>query len=177
MQVCVSLQTDNHANTSPLSFLQAGCPSCCPTNSVKALKAKALCFFVTQWRKTTQTTAAETVQKVDSETQLHTGPREFLPSRPSWLQIHMELAPSDPNSPQLTCRLPGNMDHQSPTWTTIGTMRDSIQGGSSYSLKQYSLMTDKSHLHAQCMTLQEAQLLQTAIADGLCDVLCQLKFC
>ena len=25
----------------PLSFLQAGCPSCCPTNSVKALKAKS----------------------------------------------------------------------------------------------------------------------------------------
>jgi len=39
MQVCTSLQTDNHANTSPLSFLQAGCPSCRPTNSVKALKA------------------------------------------------------------------------------------------------------------------------------------------
>jgi len=27
MQVCTSLQTDNHANTSLLSFLQAGCPS------------------------------------------------------------------------------------------------------------------------------------------------------
>ena len=39
MQVCTSLQTDNHASTPPLSFLQAGCPSCCPTNSVKALKA------------------------------------------------------------------------------------------------------------------------------------------
>jgi len=39
MQVCTSLQTDNHANTPPLSFLQAGCPSCHPTNSVKALKA------------------------------------------------------------------------------------------------------------------------------------------
>jgi len=39
MQVCTLLQTDNHANTSPLSFLQAGCPSCRPTNSVKALKA------------------------------------------------------------------------------------------------------------------------------------------
>jgi len=39
MQVCTSLQTDNHANTSPLSFLQAGCPSCRPTNSIKALKA------------------------------------------------------------------------------------------------------------------------------------------
>jgi len=27
---------DNHANIPPLSFLQAGCPSCCPMNSVKA---------------------------------------------------------------------------------------------------------------------------------------------
>ena len=39
MQVCTSLQTDNHASTPPLSFLQAGCPSCHPTSSVKALKA------------------------------------------------------------------------------------------------------------------------------------------
>jgi len=39
MQVCTSLQIDNHASTPPLSFLQAGCPSCRPTNSVKALKA------------------------------------------------------------------------------------------------------------------------------------------
>jgi len=39
MQVCTSLQTDNHTSTQPL-FLQAGCPSCHPTNSVKALKAK-----------------------------------------------------------------------------------------------------------------------------------------
>jgi len=41
MQVCTSHQTDNHASTQPLSFLQAGCPSCHPTNSVRALKAKA----------------------------------------------------------------------------------------------------------------------------------------
>ena len=27
MQVCTSLQTDNHASTPPLCFLQAGCPS------------------------------------------------------------------------------------------------------------------------------------------------------
>ena len=40
MQVCTSLQTDNHTSTPPLSFLQARCPSCHPTNSVKALKAK-----------------------------------------------------------------------------------------------------------------------------------------
>jgi len=39
MQVCTSHQTDNHASTPPLSFLQAGCPSCHPTNSVEALKA------------------------------------------------------------------------------------------------------------------------------------------
>ena len=42
MQVCTSLQVDNHASTPPLSFLQAGCPSCRPTNSVKAMKAIAL---------------------------------------------------------------------------------------------------------------------------------------
>jgi len=39
MQVSISLQTDNHTSTPSLSFLQAGCPSCRPTNSVKALKA------------------------------------------------------------------------------------------------------------------------------------------
>jgi len=39
MQVGILLQTDNHTSIPALSFLQAGCPSCCPTNSVKALKA------------------------------------------------------------------------------------------------------------------------------------------
>ena len=37
MQVCTSVQTDNHAST---QFLQAGCHSGRPTNSVKALKAQ-----------------------------------------------------------------------------------------------------------------------------------------
>jgi len=37
MQVCTSLQTDNHAPHHSV-FLRAGCPSCRPTNSVKALK-------------------------------------------------------------------------------------------------------------------------------------------
>jgi len=39
MQVCISLQTDSHSSTRVLSFLQAKCPSRCPTNSIKALKA------------------------------------------------------------------------------------------------------------------------------------------
>jgi len=41
MQVCTSLQTDNPRQHPTTRFLQAGCPSCCPTNSVKALKAEA----------------------------------------------------------------------------------------------------------------------------------------
>jgi len=41
MQVCTSIQTDNHTSTPPLKFLQAGCPSCHPTNSVKALKQQS----------------------------------------------------------------------------------------------------------------------------------------
>jgi len=40
MQTCTLLQTDNHASTPLLSFLQAGRTSCHPTNSVKALKVK-----------------------------------------------------------------------------------------------------------------------------------------
>jgi len=40
MQVCTSLQIDNHASIPPLSFLQAGCLSCRPTNSVTALEEK-----------------------------------------------------------------------------------------------------------------------------------------
>jgi len=47
IQVCTLLQTDSNASTPPLSFLQAGCPSCCPTNSIKALKAPSL--YKTEW--------------------------------------------------------------------------------------------------------------------------------
>jgi len=32
-----AVQTDNHTSTPPLCFLQAGCPSCHPTNSVNAV--------------------------------------------------------------------------------------------------------------------------------------------
>jgi len=46
MQVCTSLQTDNHTSTPPLlCFVHAGCPSCRPTNSVKALKARHTKLF------------------------------------------------------------------------------------------------------------------------------------
>ena len=48
-QVCNSLQKDNHASTPPLSFLQAGCPSCRPNNSIKARKAKAYGKYL--WQK------------------------------------------------------------------------------------------------------------------------------
>ena len=49
MQVCTLLQTDNHASTPPLSSLQTGCPSCRPTNSIKALKAsKSKYLYSTQ---------------------------------------------------------------------------------------------------------------------------------
>jgi len=37
MQMYTLPQSDDHTSTLPLSFLQAGCPSCRPTNSVKPL--------------------------------------------------------------------------------------------------------------------------------------------
>ena len=39
MQACTSLQTNKPFQHPTTLFLQAGCPSCRPTNSVKALKA------------------------------------------------------------------------------------------------------------------------------------------
>jgi len=42
MQVCISLQTDNHISTLPLSFFTGQMPFLPYTNSVKALKAKLL---------------------------------------------------------------------------------------------------------------------------------------
>ena len=41
MQIGTWVHTDNHCSTPPLSFLQAGCPSCYPTNSIKAMKAQS----------------------------------------------------------------------------------------------------------------------------------------
>jgi len=46
--ICSSLQTHNHASIS--HFLQARCPSCSPTNSVKALKARQRHTIVTDKR-------------------------------------------------------------------------------------------------------------------------------
>ena len=46
LHICISLQTNNHAGTPPLSFLLAGCPSCHPTNSVKALNASNHFYFL-----------------------------------------------------------------------------------------------------------------------------------
>ena len=40
--ICTSIQTDNHASTSPLNFLQAICSSWRPANSVKALTANTM---------------------------------------------------------------------------------------------------------------------------------------
>ena len=61
MQVCTLLQTDNHASAPPLRFLQAGCPSCRPTNSVKALKADYVLQLVTELAKTIHCCCADAV--------------------------------------------------------------------------------------------------------------------
>ena len=42
MQVCTSLEADNLACFPPLSFLQAGCPSCRPTNSTEGKNMKII---------------------------------------------------------------------------------------------------------------------------------------
>ena len=68
MQGCTSLQTDNHASTPPLSFLQAGCPSCRPTNSVKALKVTFHwhCVLKVEWDETARTECSSPVSELGS---------------------------------------------------------------------------------------------------------------
>ena len=41
MQVCTSLQTDNHASTPPLSCLQAGCPSILAPSAINLPRSAA----------------------------------------------------------------------------------------------------------------------------------------
>jgi len=52
VQVCTSLQTDYHTSTTSLSFLQDGCPSCRPTNSVEAVKAVLRFYLDTVYKNT-----------------------------------------------------------------------------------------------------------------------------
>ena len=80
MQVCTSLKTDNHASTSPLSFLQAGCPSCCPTNSVKALKELSLSYSTVGQKSKTLLVWKEVAQKRTDKSSLShlTAMREVL---------------------------------------------------------------------------------------------------
>ena len=54
MQVWTALQTYSHASTPPLSFSKAGCPSCRPTNNVKALKADSQQYQYKMKRKNTK---------------------------------------------------------------------------------------------------------------------------
>jgi len=59
MQVCTSLQTD----TPPLSFLQVGCPSCHPTNSVKALILTKLQYKLIQRSKSKPANSSAVAEK------------------------------------------------------------------------------------------------------------------
>jgi len=49
MQICTLTQTHNNTSIPQLSFLQAGCPSCYPTNSIKALKARTATAATTKY--------------------------------------------------------------------------------------------------------------------------------
>ena len=60
-----SPQTDNHTSTPPLSFLQAECPSCCPTNSTYDLGEKCSKIFYMLG------TAIFTLQTVSMQWNLH----------------------------------------------------------------------------------------------------------
>jgi len=86
MQVCTSLQTDNHSSTLPLCFLQAGRPSCRPANSVKALKAQLHTCLTALFSRTTRVSRYQ-----NGKTNL-----DFIEARDSeWQQLgHMQVCTS-----------------------------------------------------------------------------------
>jgi len=71
MQVCTLhlghlVWTDNYTSTPPLCFLHAGCPSCHPTNSIKALKASRNAYkinkhinIICRQKRTTENTLSD----------------------------------------------------------------------------------------------------------------------
>ena len=83
MQVCTSLQTDSYASTPTLSFLQAGCPSCRPINSVKALKALTRCSAIA--KKYCHASRSQPGSGFESGHKLKPNLRSGLES--SWIQI------------------------------------------------------------------------------------------
>jgi len=94
MQVCTSLQTDNHASTPPLSFLQARCPSCCPTNRVKALKAKNVDgheTYFNAWQEKKLLNRKQKKLEIRKYTQTHTHPFNGPFSKTTRVRLRWEV--------------------------------------------------------------------------------------
>ena len=108
---CTSLQTDNHASTPPLSFLQAGCPSCRPTNSIKALKAL---------RITLQKLSSSSTDHSTTKTQLLSGckwPRQYrYRIKRNRLPRFKQNGATDPRSPDVGLDLCQRVD----LWHGVG---------------------------------------------------------
>ena len=74
MQVCISLQTDNHASTPPLkSFLQAGCPSCRPI------------LNISKFRKSKMANSYYHLQKSQYLMMMQNGSLQRIGSLPCWI--------------------------------------------------------------------------------------------
>ena len=107
MQVCTLLQTDNHASNPPLSFLQAGCPSCRPTNSVKALQCYPLFYDMLHiYSAAWHCTSCIKWKGLTNERNIHAHLCIFsLTSNMEWHVLHLvtEDLPSDFYTASLTC--------------------------------------------------------------------------
>jgi len=86
-------QTDNHVSTPPLKILQAGCPSCRPTNSVKALKA------ITMALKCTVIALGPWDRQTDRQMDSWTDPIALLNAHPYCRAEHNEIRQENISSP------------------------------------------------------------------------------
>jgi len=85
--ICTSLQTDNHTSTPPLYFLQAGCPSCRRTNSVKALKARISTHTASEYSITVSFSTSNAVKQPINQNKFIEQPRHKWIRGMQWQRI------------------------------------------------------------------------------------------
>ena len=127
IQVCTSLQTDNHASTPPLSFLQAGCPSCRPTNSVKALKGKKYKQENTQNqhpRIILSLSAFSALTLLVGRQEGHPACKKLSGEALAWLSICLEKG-ADLHMAQLVLAHPGSPGQRAIKWVCVCVRRES----------------------------------------------------
>jgi len=126
-------QTDNHTNTPSLNFLQAGCSSWHPTNSVEALKAQILKAQSAKQTKAGLLSAHGMTNRCCKRFSFHT--YVYKATTPQAIYATTNIA-ENTQTKQTFCRSSGKM-----------AMGSSVFRREWMRIKDHSMTTDKKNFH------------------------------